>query len=280
MAVSKALLATGMILIAVLAFAAGLYLSPMLFPPPAKEDLIWANIVKRGKIRVGSSPDWPPFESLDAVTGKFIGFEVELLETIAKRLNLTVEWKEMGFDLIVPEIKKGVTASIDLGVSGFSVRPDRLAVVKFTLYHSITEGQIIMLKSRRDAMALTEMTSLKNLTALGLSCGAQEGTTQQQELGKDAPSALRTYADYLVALEDMKRGVLDSIYAETPVTTEWIANAAGTDKPIVVVYRRAYYPVAWVANKEADTLIEKINSVLSEMIGNAEVDVLKRKWNC
>jgi len=278
MATSKYAIAVGMIMIAVVAFTAGLFVNPLVFPP-AKGDPVWDGIVKRGTIRVGSSPDWPPYESLNTTTGEFIGFEVELIETIADRLNLTVEWHEMGFDLIIPEIKKGATATIDLGVSGFSVRADRLAEVQFTTYHSITEGQIIMLKSTSDAKGITEIDSLEKLVDLHLTCGAQGGTTQQQELNAKAPEALRTYADYLLALEDMKLGRIDSVYAETPVTTEWI-SLAETGKPIVVVYRRSYYPVAFIANKDANMLVEKINSVLAEMIGNGELDVLKKEWHC
>lgn len=279
MATMKYVTIVGMTIIAIVAFAVGLFASPLVFPP-AKGDPIWDNIVERGTIRVGSSPDWPPYESLNTTTGEFIGFEVELIETIADELDLTVEWTEMGFDLIIPEIKKGATATIDLGVSGFSVREDRLAEVLFTMYHSITEGQIIMLKSRRDSLGITEIDSLGELVDLGLTCGVQVGTTQQQELSEKASAALRTYDDYIAALDELDRGAIDSIYAETPITTEWIYQAEGTAKPLVVIYRRAYYPVAFVANKDAHTLVEKINSVLAEMIGNGEVDALKRKWRC
>ncbi len=279
MVASKYLTPIGMIIVAVVALGVGLVASPILFPPARGADPIWDNIVKRGSIRVGSSPDWPPYESLNLTSGEFIGFEVELMETIADRLDLTVEWKEMGFDLIIPEIKKGVTSTIDVGVSGFSVREDRLAEVQFVMYHSITEGQIVMLKSRRDALGITEISSIEELDDLSLTCGAQEGTTQLLELNEKAPGAATTYADYIVALEDLNRGAIDAIYAETPITTEWISEAEGTSAPLVIIYRRTYYPVAFLTNKDAHTLVEKINSMLAEMIGNGEVEAIRKKWN-
>jgi len=281
MATSKYLIAVGMVIIAIVAFVAGLFVSPIVFRPAKEaEDPVWANIVERGTIIVGSSPDWPPYEYLNTTTGEFIGFEVELMDTIADRLDLTVEWQSMSFDLIITEVE---AKTIDLGVSGFSVREDRLEVVQFTMYHSITEGQIVMLESRRDELpgGITEIDSLEDLDVLGISCGAQRGTTQHEELQEKAPGALEVYEDYIVALEDMKRGALDSIYAETPITTEWISLAAeAAEEPIVVVYRRTYYPVAFVAHKDADTLVERINSVLAEMIGAGEVELLKKKWRC
>lgn len=278
MAISKVVMSVTLVVVFIVAFVAGLYSHPLIFPPTEAEDPIWDSVVKRGKIIIGSSPDWPPYEYLNLTTGKFIGFEVELIETIAEQLNLTVEWREMGFDLIIPEVKKG---TIDLGVSGFSVKPARLEEVQFTMYHSVTEGQIIMLKSKRDELNITEIDSLEELDDLGLSCGAQEGTTQQEELNEKAPGALQTYSDYLLAIEDMKRGALDSVYAETPVTTGWIYEAEEKgEEPLVVIYRRPYWPVAFVANKDADVLVQKINGALAQIISEGELDVMKKKWRC
>jgi len=247
-------------------------------------DTIWAGVVERGKVIIGSSPDWPPYEYLDPATGKFTGFEVELVEMIAGRLNLAVEWKSMGFDLIIPEVQ---AKTIDLGVSGFSVTPERLEVVQYTMPHSITEGQIIMLKSRAEKLGITELKSLEELGKYNLKCGLQVGTTQEAELrdlitaGKLPADTLRTYEDYLLALEDMKRGVIDSIYAETPVTSWWMLEAEEKgEEPMVVIYRRPYWPVAWVAHPDADTFVAKINGVLAELISEGKVNELKTKWKC
>ncbi|MEM1564450.1 MAG: transporter substrate-binding domain-containing protein [Candidatus Bathyarchaeia archaeon] len=268
----------GVIIIVIIAFVAGLYLSPHILPRPSgPEDPIWERVTKTGKIRVGTEPGWPPYEFLDE-NGRIIGFEIELMEMIADELDLTVEWVNMHFDAIIPSVQ---AMDIDLGVSGFSVTPERLEAVQFTMPHSITEGQVIMLKSRAEALGITELDSLSSLVTLGLKCGTQSGTTQEQELQEVAPNALRTYQDFLLALEDMKRGVIDCVYAETPITSNWILEAEQKgEEPIVVIYRRPYYPVAFVAHKDADILVAKINGVLAELIASAKVDQLKQKWKC
>ncbi|MEM3434519.1 MAG: transporter substrate-binding domain-containing protein, partial [Candidatus Methanomethyliaceae archaeon] len=153
--------------------------------------------------------------------------------------------------------------------------------VQFTMPHSITEGQVIMLETRAKELGITGLSSLSMLNTLGLKCGTQSGTTQEQELKEVAPNALRTYRDFLLALEEMKRGVIDCVYAETPITSNWILEAEQKgEEPIVVVYRRPYYPVAFVAHKDADVLVAKINGVLAELIASAKVDELKQKWKC
>ncbi len=94
-----------------------------------------------------------------------------------------------------------------------------------------------------------------------------------------APTALRTYEDFPLALEAMKNGIIDSVYAETPITSDWILKAEEAGEPaIIVVYKRPYYPVAFIANKDADTLVAKINGALAEIIASGRLDELRLKW--
>jgi len=271
---SKYVAPIGMIVIAVVAFAVGLFASPLVLPPSKEADPVWARVTKAGKMVVGTEPGWPPYEYLNGT--QIVGFEIELTELIADELNLTVEWRNMAFDAIIPAVQAG---DIDLGVSGFSVKPARLEVVQFTMPHSITEGQVIMLQSRANQLGITTIQSLANLTQLigSQKCGAQTGTTQEEELMQVAPSVLKSYSDYLIALQDMKRGAIDCIYAETPITTGWIAEA---EEPIVIIFNRPYYPVAFVAHKDADTLVAKIDGVLAEIIASGQLTQLKLEWKC
>jgi ABC-type amino acid transport substrate-binding protein len=265
----------GVVIVAIVAFAIGLVASPIVLPPKTEEDTIWNRVSTSGTIIVGTEPGWPPYEFTDT-QGNIIGFEVDIMNEIADQLDLTVDWKDMGFDAIILAVKAG---DIDLGVSGFSVTAQRLAEMDFTMYHSITEGQIVMLQSRATTLGVTMLKSPKNLTDYGMTCGAQVGTTQAQELGNLAPTALRTYEDFPLALQAMKNGIIDSVYAETPITSDWILKAEEAGEPaIIVVFKRPYYPVAFIANKDADTLVAKINGALAEIIASGKLDELREKW--
>jgi len=278
---SKYVNAIGMIVIAVVAFAVGLFASPMIFPSTGP-DAVWANIVKTGKIRIGTDPYWEPYEFLNTTTNQIVGFEVELMDTIASKLGLTTEWQETLFDSIILSVQ---SKTLDLGVSGFSVTEDRLEVVDFTAPHSKTFGQIIMNQTRRDNLGITMLTSLSNLTDYnlpsGLKVGVQSGTTQEKELVDAAiPEGLiASYNSYREVIEALKSGLIDCVYAETPITTSWIATLQGQGFPAVVVYNVPYYYVAFMAHKDARVLVSKINAVLVEMISTGQLAALKLKWN-
>ena len=277
--ISKYVLVGGMVIIAVVAFLAGLYTSPIVMPAAKAGDPIWDNIVNSGKIRVGTEPGWPPYEFLNTTTSQIVGFEIELTEMIAQNLSLTVEWHNVGFDTIIPSIQ---SKELDLGASGFSVERQRLDVVQFTMPHSITEGQIIMLNSTKVAKGITTLSSMSDIATMGLKVGTQTGTTEENELLSSLPSTLvKSYTTYLDAVTAMKSGLIDCVYAETPITSDWILEAEQQNQePIVIIYRRPYYPVAFVANKDANTLVAKINGALADIIAEGKLDALKLKWKC
>jgi len=278
MAVSKGVMSAIVIVVLIGAFAAGLVTSPYVMPE-AQPKTIWDTVQERGKLIIGTDPYWPPYQYLDA-QGNLIGFEVDLIEMIAERLNLTVEWKQLSFDAIIPEVK---AKTVDLGVSGFSVTPERSEVIQYTQYHSITEGQIIMLNSTAAAKGITELTSLTELS--GLKCGTESGTTQEAELmdlitaGEIPSGTLKSYGSFAEALTALKTGIDDCVYAETPVTSWWILEAEDAgEEPLVVIYRRPYWPVAFLAHLDADILVSKISGELAKIISEGELEELKTEW--
>ncbi len=280
MAISRNVMAIVVIVVAVGAFAIGVFANPYIMPKEEPETM-WDIVHARGKLIIGTDPYWPPYQYLDD-QGNLIGFEVDLAEMMADELGLTVEWKQLGFDTIIPEIK---AKTIDLGVSGFSVTPDRLNEVQYVIPHSITEGQILMLESRAQALGITELSTLIELGNLGLACAAQSGTTQEDELMElitdgDIPSGtLKSYASYAEALQAVKTGIDDCVYAETPVTSWWILEAEqAAEPPLVVVYRRPYWPVAFLAHLDSDILVAKLSGVLADLTAEGKLDELKVTW--
>ncbi len=279
MAISRGVMSAIVVVTAIVALAVGLFVRPYLMPEE-KPETMWDIVQERGKLIIGTDPYWPPYQYLDD-EGNLIGFEVDLIEMIAERLDLTVEWKTLSFDAIIPEVK---AKTIDLGVSGFSVTPDRLEVIQYTMPHSITEGQVLMLQSKAEELGITELSSLKELGDEDLKCGTQSGTTQEKELldlisaGEISSGTLKSYGSYAEALEAVKAEIDDCVYAETPVTSWWILNQTATEDPLVVVFGRPYWPVAFVANRDSDTLVARIDGELAEFISEGKLAELKATW--
>jgi ABC-type amino acid transport substrate-binding protein len=269
------------LVVALLGFGIGYYTYPILNVPAPEvpEKTTWDIIQERGYIVVATSPDWPPFEYYHPQTNEIIGYEVDLMNAIARKLGLRVEWKAMDFDTIIGAVKN---KEVDLGVSGFSVTPERLEEVLYVMPHIVTEVQLIMLKEKADELGITRLASLEAAADYDLVIGTGSGTTQEQELldlvnkGVLSSDQVRSYGDFDAALADLKAGNIDALYAETPITTWWISTET---VPMVVVYSRSYWPVAFIANKDSTELVKKLNGALAELFASGEIDKIRAKWN-
>ncbi len=81
-----------------------------------------------GVLQLGSYPSNPPFEFKDDA-GHFQGFEIDLVNAIAAKLDMTVEISDLGFQALF-----AATASrrVDMAVSSITVTPARLQNQDFT----------------------------------------------------------------------------------------------------------------------------------------------------
>jgi ABC-type amino acid transport substrate-binding protein len=267
------------VIMLVVGFAVGLISSPLIMPQNASAtDTVWENIQKTGVIKVGTDPTWPPYELRDNVTNEIVGFEVDIANACAEKLNLTIQWNDVAFDNIILSVQQG---SLDMGVSGFSITEERLDQVSFTVPHSTTLGQVVMLNSIIDAKHITaNLTSLADFKTLGITVGVQSGNVEQIELQK-AGVDIRVWSDSASPFQDMVSAnpSVQAVYAETPVTTNWINDFKAQGIQVSPVYSHPYYPVAFLVGKNSHTLLDKINGALVQLIFDGTIDQLRAKWN-
>ncbi|MGD6805945.1 MAG: ABC transporter substrate-binding protein [Candidatus Bathyarchaeia archaeon] len=274
---AKVLTIALVVIMLVVGFGVGLISSPFIMAQNSgTTDTVWANIQNTKVIKVGTDPTWPPYQLRDD-QGNIVGFEVDLANACAEKLGLTIQWNDVAFDNIILSVQNG---QLDMGVSGFSVTPERLEQVSFTLPHSTTEGQVVMLKSTMEAKHITTITSLEDFKTLGITVGVQSGNVEQIEL-QEAGVDIRSWSDSAAPFEDMVSAnpSVQAVYAETPITTSWIAQYQSEGKDVGIVYSHPYYPVAFLTAKNSHTLLDKIDGALAELIYDGTVDQLKAKWH-
>jgi ABC-type amino acid transport substrate-binding protein len=121
-------LLTSIIMISLLAAACGT-------KSPADE----LEVIKHnGRIRVGTSADAPPFESLDE-HGQMVGFDIDLVNEIGKRMGLAVEIQNMPYEHLAPALQGG---NIDIGIAAFNVSGEPDQNIGYTDAYLILEDGI------------------------------------------------------------------------------------------------------------------------------------------
>lgn len=117
--------------------------------PPTVEsgaDESWQRVQAAGKIVVGTSADYPPFEFY--VEGSQIdGYDIALMDEIGRRLGVEVEYRDIAFDGLSGALQVG---QVDAAIAAISVSPERQAVLDFSNVYYVGEDAAL---ARRDSSA-------------------------------------------------------------------------------------------------------------------------------
>ncbi|GIF05820.1 ABC transporter substrate-binding protein [Actinoplanes siamensis] len=92
-----------------------------------------ADIKAAGKLVVGTDSTYAPNEFVDTDGKSIVGFDVDLFNAVGQKLGLTTEWRAGKFDSIIPGVSSG---KYTVGVSSFTINPDRLKEVDMVSYFS------------------------------------------------------------------------------------------------------------------------------------------------
>jgi polar amino acid transport system substrate-binding protein len=166
--------------------------------PAAADEGLLGQIKERGKLIVGTSADYPPYESIDA-EGEFIGFDMDLARAIGEKLGVEVEFQDMPFDSLIAAVQEG---KIDVVIAAMQATPERDETVDFSMVYRPTKDAFL-----GAADSTIELTAGDD--AAGYSIGAQTGTVQEKWVQDYLVGGGLTPADDAFSYERADQGGLD-----------------------------------------------------------------------
>ena len=106
-------------------------------PTVAKDDalaaMVPAEIASDGKLVIGTDASYAPGEFIDTDGKTIVGFDADLAKAVGQVLGLEAEMQNAPFDSLVEGVKTG---KYELGVSSFTINPDREKQVDMPSYFS------------------------------------------------------------------------------------------------------------------------------------------------
>ncbi len=174
--------------------------------PFAEDDL--ARIKKAGKIVVGTSADYPPYEYYNEKF-EFEGFDIELMNLIAKELGVTVEYKDFAFEGLGDALTLG---QVERWIAALSITSERAEVVDFSNIYYV--GNDAILARRSAANQRHQRYEVVGASAVGVQTGSVYENWLQGDFvdtGRLPERNLMVYADISQAVNDLKRGMIDLV---------------------------------------------------------------------
>jgi polar amino acid transport system substrate-binding protein len=176
-----------------------------------------AKLVKKGTITTCTHLPYPPFQS--AQGKKVVGFDVDMVDLVAKKLGVTQQVIDTPFETI----KTGTALNAgkcDVAAAGMTINPDRAKFIDFSKpYFDAT--QALMAKKG------TTLASLDDVKAKKLNVGSQAQTTGEEYVqGKGLDP--KSFKDSASLLNGLRSGQVDVIVEDYPVVQGWLKDPANS----------------------------------------------------
>ena len=218
------------------------------------------EVKSAGKLVVATSPDFPPFESLEG--DKVVGIEVDIMTIIAEELGVELEIVEMDFDAVLLGVQ---SAKYDCGMSGITASEDRKQNMLFTTPY-YNAAQVIVVKAGSSIQSKADLDGKKVSVQTGTTADA--GCT---EAGYDV-QAFAANADAKAALTTGKvdAWVVDNLTAQQMV--------GENDGLVILEEKMTEEPYAFAFAFGSEDLVEEINKILEKLIADGTIEEIFAKY--
>ena len=227
------------------------------------------TLVTEGKLTIATSPDYPPFENL--VDGEYVGLDIEIAKAIAASMGLEPEFKTLQFDAIIPAIAAGGQA--DIGISGFSVDPERAKEIDFSSSYYI-DDQAIAVMNDSD---ITADNADEALNAEGIKIAVQSGTTGEAYVQENYPNATaQPYGNSTDAFAAMQSGQADAVCTNKAVVESMLAEAYQDATVVKSIATGEEYAI--VISQDNPALTAAVNDALATLQSDGTIDQLIEQY--
>jgi len=231
-------------------------------------DTSWSAIEEAGVIKVATSGTLYPNSFHEKETNDLTGYEVEIIRDVSSRLDITVEFVEMGVDGMLTSVNSG---AVDIAAMGIDRDGENADKYNYTTPYKYSFGAMVVRQS--DNSGIETLEDLEGKIAAGAA------TTTYMKVARHFGAEEKIYdnATNDIYLSDVANGrtdvILNDYYAQK------MATAALPEIP-VKVHDIFYNPseTNYAIKKGNDELTEKINGALEEMRADGTLTALSEEF--
>ena len=217
------------------------------------------------ELNVGANIGNVPWEFQDA-SGKVVGFEVDLMSEVAKRLGMEIKFTNIPFQGLFAAVQSG---QIDAAVSSITITKKRLESVSFAQpYYDSDQSLTVKADS-----GITGLAGMEGKT-VGVDTGSTGDmwTTENQAATKIG--TINKYEGLAPAMLDLEAGRIDGYISDIPALLYYVK-----DKPQFKVVERIKTTEQYSVMFAKDSpLAAKVNDAITEMKKDGTLAKIHETW--
>jgi polar amino acid transport system substrate-binding protein len=227
--------------------------------------ILGACSAQKTKIVVATDATWPPFETVDEASKQIVGFDIDLMNAIAKEAGFEVEYSNVPWDSLLAGMAQ---CQYDAAISAMTITEERAKQFAFSDPY-FAAGQIVTVRADN-----TDITGKDSLA--GKTIGVQLGTTGDIEAQKIAGATVKNYDDIGLAFQDLMNGQIDAVIADNPLALGYVGQNPDKLKTVGEVFTDEFYGIA--VCKDKTDLVAQINKGLAAVKAQGLIEQLTQKW--
>ncbi|MBM3601573.1 MAG: transporter substrate-binding domain-containing protein [Alphaproteobacteria bacterium] len=230
-------------------------------------------------LKVGSECTYFPFNFRD-VDGKLKGYDIDVADEVAKRLNAKTEYSCLKFDGLIPALLAG---QFDLIAASLSITPQRKERMDFSVPYRLSIGQFVAPKAKKLQLFDASNNVLKQ-NFKGIRIGLQRGTTYDSWFQAIVPEAqVVRYETVEQMYLEIKSGRLDAIMTN-PMKTylEFLSKPDGAGFEVVgpqITDEKYFGTGAGIGiRKGNEALLKRIDTAILAMKADGTLDKFSKLY--
>ncbi|MCB0856717.1 MAG: basic amino acid ABC transporter substrate-binding protein [Solirubrobacterales bacterium] len=222
-----------------------------------------SELITEGTLTVGSDIPYAPFEFGKAPD--YTGFDVDLVNEIASKLDLEVKIEDTAFDTIFTDVAQG---KFDMVASAATITPEREQAVNFSDPYFESEQALLVPPG-------SDITSVEDLS--GATVAAQDGTTGEAYANDETDAGqVRGFPTGAAAIAAVVNGQAEAAIIDAPVAEDAASKGQGGFEIATNIPTGEYYGFAFA--KDTPELLSAVNGALSDLIEDGTYEELFRKY--
>lgn len=227
---------------------------------------VLANIKKKGTLTAGVKDSLPPFGYIDESSRQIIGYDIDFVNAIAKKIGVKVELKPVTSANRIPMLTEG---NVDMLVATMTKNPERAQQVDFSYAYFLTGQKFITGKGK--------VKTLKDLETAKI--GTAKGSTSEKNATAALPKAtVLSFDDYPQAVLALSQGKVQAVTTDEAILAGLLAKMPNRDKYEITDLQISDEPYGIAIKKGEKSLVELVNKTILEMEKNGEAAKIFEKW--
>ena len=229
--------------------------------------------LKAKKILAVTENAYTPLNFIDPDTGEGIGFEYDVFNEIARRLNLKVEWKLASWDTMIPAVRNG---QFYIGMDGISITEERKKQVDFSDAYLVSQQFMLVRKNENRFSNAAEFKKNEKLLV-----GAQIGTTGFYVAvydvldGNEQNKRIKLFETFGATVQALKANDIDMVLMDAVSSRGYIGANPNSFKNVGEALGTDYF--GFIFPPKSD-LVKPVNQALAEMKKDGFLAQLNKKW--